>query len=343
MLKRLLIVGLGSIGRRHARLAKKMCPDARVVALRHRDCSGELPPGVDECVSTIEAALDCGPQAAVVANPATHHLEVALPLARAGVHLLVEKPISASVEGVRELIGVCRAQGLTLVTGYNLRYLTSLQRFRDELRSGRVGRVLSVRCEVGQYLPSWRPGTDYRESVSARSELGGGVLLELSHEIDYLRWILGEVESVSAVLHRSGGLEIEVEDTAHLVIGFRSGMDEPAVVAALNMDFVRRDTQRTCAAIGAGGTLRWDGIAGTVEAFDPGGGTAWETLYSEETSRDSAYESEWSNFLGCIETGESPGVSGEDGLAVLNVIAAARESSSSGRVVSCPPTHPDGS
>src|SRR5882762_6465801 len=218
MLERLLIVGLGSIGRRHARLARDLVPNLQIVALRHRDRPDAGEPGIDHCVSSLAEALRFCPQAAVVANPASHHLEVAMDLARAGVHLLVEKPISNATCGVAELIEECRVRRLTLMIGYNLRFLPSLMRFRELVEGRRVGRVLSARAEVGQFLPSWRPGSDYRQTVSARTELGGGVLLELSHEIDYLRWLFGEVEWVSAVERRQSALEIDVEDTAHLVL-----------------------------------------------------------------------------------------------------------------------------
>jgi len=154
MVERLLIVGLGSIGARHARLARELLPGVQLVVLRHRGCPEKNAPGVDYCVTGMDEALSYRPQAAVIANPATHHLETALPLARAGVHLLVEKPISGATQGVAELIELCRTQGVTLMTGYNLRFLPSLRRFRELLEEKRVGRVLSVRAEIGQFLPA---------------------------------------------------------------------------------------------------------------------------------------------------------------------------------------------
>lgn len=334
MIQRLLIVGLGSIGKRHARIARNISPDAQIVVLRHRDCPGDPPPGVDHCVTTIEAAMEFGPQAAVIANPASHHLEVAVSLARVGVHLLVEKPISHNSRGVAELIDICDASGLILMTGYNLRHLASLRRFRDYLRAGRIGRVISVRAEVGQFLPSWRPGTDYRQSVSARADLGGGVLLELSHDIDYLLWMFGDVEWVNATLHRGGSLEINVDDIAHLMIGFAPMGAAAPVIAALSMDFVRHDWTRTCTAIGEAGSIRWDGVEGSVEVFDRDG-VSWELLFQESNERDATFIAEWREFVRCIETGDRPTVSGHDGLAALRVVEAAWRSSEGGSVVQC--------
>lgn len=332
MLERLLIVGLGSIGSRHVRLARELVPGGQIVVLRHRSCQDVQSIGIDDCVTSLAEALKFRPQAAVIANPATHHLDVALLLAQAGVHLLIEKPISSSTQGVPELIDVCQAQGITLMTGYNMRFLPSLQRFRELLEEKRGGRVLSVRAEVGQYLPSWRPSSDYRQTVSAKAALGGGVLLELSHEIDYLRWLFGEVAWVNAIQRKQSDLEIDVEDTAHLILGFAHETGDVPVIAALDMDFIRHDTTRTCTVIGETASLRWNALAGTVEIFEQGG-SAWQTIYTHQSQRDDSYLAEWRHFLACITDGGPPIISGHDGLAVLRVIEAARHSSTTGAVV----------
>lgn len=336
MIERLLIVGFGSIGRRHARIARELVPGAQIVVLRRRE--GPQPPGVDRCVTSVDEALRFRPQAAVIANPASRHLAVALDLANADVHLLVEKPIASTAHGVLELIDVCRARGITLMTGYNLRFLPSLRRFRELLADKRVGRVLSVRAEVGQYLPSWRPDSDYRHSVSAQAALGGGVLLELSHEIDCLRWLFGEVDWVSAVQSRQSDLDIDVEDVAHLVLGFRQVGNSAPVIASVDMDFIRHDTTRTCTVIGATGTLRWDALAGTVAVFERGA-KAWEPLFEHHDGPDDSYVAEWRHFLKCIAAGEAPEVSGEDGFAVLRVVEAARQSASTRAVATIAPGH----
>jgi predicted dehydrogenase len=335
-LERLLIVGLGSIGKRHARLARALMPGIEIAAWRHggvRDTAGT---GVDRCVTSVEEALQFAPQAAVIANPASMHIAAALPLAQAGAHLLMEKPLSHNTEGVADLIATCRQKNITLMTGYNLRFSASLQRFRQLLNENKVGRVLSVRAEIGQYLPSWRPDTDYRNSVSAQAALGGGVLTELSHEIDYLRWLFGEVQWVSAIQRRQSALEIDVEDVAHLVLGFAAQADAVPVVASLDMDFFRHDTTRCCTVIGEHGSLRWNAVSGTVELFEAGS-TSWQVVFNHPAQRDETYLAEWRHFLECMEQRTQPMISGEDGLAVLNIIDAARRSSQSGAVARVEP------
>jgi predicted dehydrogenase len=326
MLKRVLVVGLGSIGKRHVRLVREIVPNVTVVGLSRQSLIELKKCGIDDCVTSIEEALKFRPQAAVIANPSSEHVRAALPLAEASVHLLIEKPISNTVAGVPQLIDVCRSRGNILLVGYNLRFMRSLQFFRETLQEKHIGKVLSVRAEIGQFLPTWRPGADYRQGVSARAELGGGVLLELSHEIDYLRWLFGEVEWVSAVQRRQSRLEIDVEDTAHLIFGFSSTPGDAALVGTLNMDFIRHDATRTCTAIGETGTLRWNALSGTVESFEPGR-EGWRLMYSEELPKEASYLAEWRHFLACISEGIAPAVSGADALAVLQTIEAARQSS----------------
>jgi predicted dehydrogenase len=328
LINRVLIVGLGSIGKRHLRLARELLPDADIRVLRHQECIS-VPEHANGCFSSLSQAISFAPQLAVIASPSTFHMNSAQPLAQAGVHLLIEKPLSASLAGVPQLLEACREQGTILLTGYNLRFLPSLQRFRDLLGECVIGRVLSVRCEIGQYLPSWRPDSDYRQGVSARRELGGGALLELSHELDYLRWIFGEVDWVKATLSRQSGLEVDVEDTAHLTLGFAAAADGSQLIGTVNLDFVRHDTTRLCTAIGENGSLRWNGLTGGVALY-AAGAKEWRELFSHPHQRDDSYLAEWQNFINCVTENRTPLITGEDGLKVLQIIEAARISAASG-------------
>ena len=328
MIDRILIVGLGSIGKRHLRLARELLPNADIRVLRHQ-AANEVHEYSNGSFSSIEESIDFAPQIAVIASPATFHIATAQALAEVGAHLLIEKPLSASLDGVTKLLDTCQKQGVVSITGYNLRFLPSLQRYRDLLAEGVVGKVLSVRCEIGQYLPSWRPDSDYRQGVSAQRELGGGALLELSHELDYLRWIFGEVEWVKATLSRQSMLEIDVEDTAHLTLGFASALDGYRLIGAVNLDFVRHDTTRICTAIGEKGSLRWNGLTGEV-LFYGAGRKEWELMFSHQHHRDDSYMAEWKNFIECVNAHKIPLITGEDGLKVLQIIEAARRSAKLG-------------
>lgn len=332
MINRILIVGLGSIGKRHLRLARGLLPNTDIRVLRSRAGSA-VPATANGGFFSIDDAIAFAPQIAVIASPAPFHIATAQALAEVGVHLLIEKPLSASLDGVAQLLKTCHQRGTVLLTGYNLRFLPSLQRFRDLLGERVIGRVLSVRCEIGQYLPSWRPDSDYRQGVSARRELGGGALLELSHELDYLRWIFGEVEWVKATLSRQSSLELDVEDTAHLTLGFVPAADGHQLIGAVNLDFIRHDTTRLCTAIGENGSLRWDGLTSQVMAYMVGE-KEWRELFRHQHQRDDSYLAEWQNFIACVTENRTPLITGEDGLKVLEIIEAVRSSAASGGQVS---------
>lgn len=328
LINRILIVGLGSIGTRHLTIARNLFPEADIRVLRHQECQ-LIPEYANGCLSTMDQAVAFLPQIAVIANPAPFHVTVAQQLAKKSVHLLIEKPLSSSIDGVARLIDTCQKVGTVLLVGYNLRFFPSLQQFRNLLHDNTIGRVISVRCEIGQYLPSWRPDTDYRESVSARCKLGGGVLLELSHELDYLRWIFGEVDWVKATLTRQSTLEIDVEDTAHLILGFVPEDVTFQLLGMVNLDFIRHDTTRSCTAIGENGTLRWNGLTGVVELYEADA-IEWRELFRHRYQRDDSYLAEWQNFTDCVSEHKMPLISGEDGLKVLEIIEAARISATSG-------------
>jgi predicted dehydrogenase len=182
---------------------------------------------------------------------------------------------------------------------------------REVVVGGGIGRPLSLRAEAGQHLPTWRPGADYRVTVSARAELGGGAVLELSHELDYARWILGEAAAVSARAGRLSDLDIDVEDVAEIVVEFRSG-----ALGSVHLDMVRQPAGRACRIIGTGGTVEWDVGEPSVRLF-----------------RSETYVEELRHFLRCVRTGEQPMVTGEDGRQALALALAAKESARLGRVI----------
>jgi predicted dehydrogenase len=332
MIKKILVVGKGSIGKRHLRIARELFPDAEIKVLGHREVD-EIPEFSDGYLVTTEAAIQFAPQLAIIANPSTFHIPIAHALANSGTHLFIEKPISSSSDGVNELIEACKEHDCVLQVGYNLRYSPSMQKFRELLHAGVIGKLLSVRCEVGQYLPTWRPEYDYRIGVSANKSLGGGVLLELSHELDYLQWIFGDVDWVRATLTRQSSLEIDVEDSAHLTLGFKSKTSERQLIGTLNMDFIRHDQIRICTVIGSNGSLRWDGIAGEVSVFEEEV-SSWKKLFTHTPLRDETYLAEWQEFISCVNAGTTPSVTGQDGLRVLAVVESARSSANTGAQVS---------
>jgi predicted dehydrogenase len=328
MIRRVLIVGLGSIGRRHLSVIRQTIPKVQIAALQKHQATDLDASGIAR-ISSLAEARHFSPEVVLISNAATGHVQTAFDLIETGAHFFVEKPLSSSTKGVVELVHEVKIRGKILTVGYNLRYLNSLNKYRTLIQQGVIGKPLSVRCEAGQFLPSWRSRGDYRDSVSAKSELGGGVLLELSHELDYLRWIFGEVDWVRATMLHQSKLQIDVEDTVHLILGFCNSTGSAQLVGSVNLDFIRHDQSRRCVAIGEKGTLTWDAATGEVALFEEGG-KAWETLFTNDNGLEETYFLEWQNFLQAIKSGTKTLVSGEDGLRVIEIVEAIRKSGKTG-------------
>jgi predicted dehydrogenase len=320
---RAVIAGLGSIGKRHLNNLQRVLPDCDIAVWRHSRESAAVD-GLSTSIQSlydVAEVLDYRPDFAILASPAPYHVSAALKLAAAGVHLLVEKPLADSERDVEALLELCRQRQLTLMVAYNLRFHESLREAHRLLRDGCVGRIIAVRAEVGSYLPDWRPGSDYRRVVSARPELGGGAVLELSHEIDYVRWLGGEVTAVSAQLGNLGGLDIPVEDTAELTLRFASG-----AIGQIHVDMVQRAPHRMCRIIGTEGTLVWDGIANSLQLYRAST-RAWEVPWpARDLDRNGMYIEELAHFVDCMRHQRTPLITGEDGWRVLQIALAAKRS-----------------
>lgn len=327
---RFVIMSLGSIGQRHLRNLRTTYPDAEIAVWRRPSGHGhEVPSGADRLCFSLKEVLTFAPEAAIIASPASFHLEAALALAGAGVHLLVEKPLSVSAAGIDALIRLCQEQGVVLMVGYNLRFMPSLMRLRELVRAGAIGQILSARVEVGQYLPDWRPNTDYRQGVTARAALGGGVLLELSHDIDYLLWTLGLPEQVTAAGGKYSDLDWDVEDLAEILLEYH----EPRRLVSIHLDMLQRCPTRTCRVVGSAGVLLWDCIADRLDLFQATDQQWRHVDVPRLDDKNRMYIDQLTTFVDCIRTGQQPTCSGDEGRHVLQVVDAARVSIQAGRRV----------
>jgi predicted dehydrogenase len=317
---RILVAGFGSIGKRHVRNLRTLAP-IEVIAYR---VGGEpLPPEfqgdwITETVD-LDEALARGPVAALVCSPPSHLMKVALPIAQAGCHLFIEKPLSHTMDGVAELVSLVKEKNLVSLMGYNLRYHPGLQLVKSLIDDRRIGRVVSLRVQVGQYLPDWHPWEDYRKGYSARQDLGGGVITDLIHEIDYVRWLGGNVRRVACFADHVSHLEIDTEDVAEILLDFESG-----AIGSVHVDYVQRVPTRGCQIIGDEGTIVWDDSAGEVRLFEVKD-SEWQTFHQKGFERNDMYVAEMKHFLDCLEGHDSPVVDIREGAEVLKIALAARE------------------
>jgi len=321
-----LVVGFGSIAARHVNNLRALVPDAHVTALR-RSHAGESPAGVDAVVTDWADGLAHPPDLALICSPASAHVEQAVRAAEAGADLLIEKPIADRLDDLsmlRETIERCRRIALV---GYQFRFYPPLMAAKQAIAQGRIGRILSIRAEAGTYLPDWRPGRDYRQTVSAQRRLGGGVLLELSHELDLVRWLAGDVEEVCAVTGQLTDLDLDVEDLAEILLRFDGG-----AIGSVHIDMADRMPHRTLRVVGDAGTLTWSWQSHEVRLGSPGR-EGWTSLWNETLDRNAMYVAETTHLLDCIASRQPASVGLDDGEAVLRIALAARRSSEQRRWV----------
>jgi len=198
--------------------------------------------------TSLDDALAEQPDVVLVTNPTSLHVQTALRAVQTGAHVLVEKPLSHSLDGVDALL---QAERVVMV-GYNLRFHPGLQRLRQlvhTVRSGgwcrtRGGRRVPARlASLGGLSPGY----------SAQRNLGGGPVLTFSHELTRCYWLLGAPASVTAVTGHASSLDIDTEDVAEMVLSYPNG-----VLASVHVDYVRREARRTLEVVGEAGILRWE-------------------------------------------------------------------------------------
>jgi predicted dehydrogenase len=325
---KILIAGLGSIGRRHL---------GNLMALGERDIllyrTGHATLSDDDLAgfafeTDLQAALARRPDAVIISNPTALHLGVAIPAAEAGCHLLIEKPISHSMDGIDALKAAVARGGGQVLVGFQFRFHPGLRQIARLISEDAIGRPLSVRAHWGEYLPGWHPWEDYRQGYSARPDLGGGVVLTLCHPLDYLCWLFGDMQSLWAFEGKLGDLDLPVEDTAEIGLRFRSG-----VLGSIHLNYNQRPTVHRLEILGAKGTIRWDNADGIVllyrapsemkkrqtgtlsggwESFPPPSGFERNTLFLDEMR----------NFLAAIRGLEKPACTLEEGICAMRLALA---------------------
>jgi predicted dehydrogenase len=323
---KVVIVGCGSIGRRHA---KNLLSLGHAVAAV--DINNEYRKWVEENLKVktydnFEAAIRTEePIAAFVCTPPSNHIVIAQQAVDVGLHVFIEKPLSHSLQGIDQLVQKARKKDLKIAVGYNLRFSKGIMKLKELLGSGTIGKPLYARIIARQYLPDWRPWQNYKSSYTAKKSLGGGIILDGSHEIDYARWLLGDVSKVTCVAKKISSLEVETEDTADIIYEFKNG-----AVANIHLDFVRRDYKRVCELVGEKGSLEF--IFGeSVTWID--GETKERKIFDVREDHNETYMRETNDFLEAIEKKREPLVTAEEGKKSLILALEAKKAAEEERTI----------
>jgi len=335
-----LIAGLGSIGRRHFRnliaLGEK---DIVLLRTRKATLSDDELAGYPVETDLDEALSKHKPNAVIVANPTSMHLDVAIPAAQAGCHILLEKPVSHSLDRLDILQSTAQNNGSKILVGFQFRYHPTLNKARELIQSNALGQILSVHAHWGEYLPQWHPWEDYRQSYAARADLGGGVIITLTHPLDYLRYLLGDVESLWSFNGHISPLEVNVEDVAEIGLKFTNG-----AVGGVHVNYFQRPPVHRLEIIGTNGTLRWDNADGILHLYktpatfgsfsdNPPAPVMESFSPPEGFERNQLFVAQTRHFIEIVR-GEKESVCRlEDGVMALRLVLAAYESQKARQVI----------
>ena len=322
-----LIAGLGSIGRRHLRNLVALGQEDILLYRTHRSTLPEDELAAYPVETDLAAALAHHPDAVIVANPTALHMEVALPAARAGCHLLLEKPIADRADAQVELLRQTAVENqVRILVGFQFRFHPVLGKIKALLDSGNLGRVLSFRVHWGEYLPDWHPWEDYRQGYAARRDLGGGVVNTLCHPLDYVRWLMGEVSSLSAQTGQVSGLELDVEDVAEIVLTLTNG-----AIGSIHLDYFQRSPQHSLTIYLEQGQIQWDNTSGAAQVYHVSS-QAWEEITPPAGfERNDLFLEEMRHFLSLMRGETQSRCSLEDGIHILNLVEAVHESNRLGK------------
>jgi len=318
--KKLLVVGCGSIGQRHAENAGKIAETAVFdVDTEVAETTATLL-GV-HLFASLDEGLSWGPDGVIVATPNHTHLEVARAAVAAGADVLIEKPISHNSIGVAEFLNEAEGSGRRVFVVCNMRFHPGVSALKEHL--DRVGRPLYARAHFGHYLPNMRPGSDYRDLYCARRDLGGGVILDVIHELDYLMWFFGPVSRVMCEAATLSDLDIDVEDFACMCL-----RHENNVFSEIQMDYLRPFKRRGCEIVGDEGMLLWqsegkDPEECNVRLFRKERGV-WETLlHIDNHDVIQPYEKMLACFLDTLEGKETSLLHGTEAATELSIALSA--------------------
>lgn len=316
---RVAVLGLGSIGSRHAR---------NLLALGHEVVGFDPRPESDrEPWTRARDPRDAlaSAEAAVVATPTSMHAEHAVLALERGLPVLVEKPITVDPLEADRVVALAAERGLPCGVAMNLRFHPGVLALRDLVSRGRLGEIRFAQVWCGSDLRTWRPGTDYRTSYSARADLGGGIVRDAIHELDYLTWILGPAASVTAEVAHVSDLEIDVEDIGAALIRLAGG-----ALASVDLTYVDPVYRRGCLLVGSDATARWDWTRGTVEINRPDADAAVLDVAADVSD---TYVAEMRDFVEAARTGRAPRTSVEEGREAVRLADALLRSAAEGRRV----------
>ena len=333
---KIAVIGAVSIGKRHLKTLSAIKSSEKIDEIRCYDKSLER---VNEAIEKIENITPCKKLAEAVNNvdivflcvPTSLHYSVWSEIKQIGdFNIFIEKPLSHTYDNCDEMIFHHSRSGKHAMVGYMLRLHPLLIRAKEIIEKKTIlGRVLNVRSECGFYLPFWHPWEDYRDFYMSWKTGGGGALLDISHEIDYLMWIFGDISYVQGYTQTISDLEITSDDYTSCLFEFKNG-----IMGELHLDLLQPEESRFMKVIGSNGVLIADLMKNSIK-YNTIENTEWVSE-KIEMDWDKVYEEEDINIIKCVRGEKSKITTIEQGVKVMQFIEAVRLSSANGARIRLP-------
>ncbi len=325
-IKKILIVGFGSIGKRHYEYISKYFKNIEIGILLNKSNKKLKNKNL---YFSLNDALSFRPNAAIICSPSNIHYKQCLFFAQNSIHILVEKPIFNKIEPINKILHHVKKNNLVFRVGYNLRYSKLLNQFKKNIKL--LGQIYLVNCDVGNNIKNWRRD-HYSKTVSALKTKGGGVILELSHEIDYLNWVFGKFIKLYSNFSKISDLNINVEDNAQIIFEAKNkNKINKTFKIVLTLDFLRHNNTRLITAIGKNGTLKLDLIENTLSLYLKNK-KKWTVIDENKDDINKTYLSQFKDFKNMIFMNKLTYDSNEL-MAVLNIIEFIKKSQKSDKAI----------
>ena len=314
-----VLVGFGSIGRRHYKNLSKS--SIEILVCTNRKLRKQKKNNLRK-FDSLEKCIREKPDIGIITNVTSFHIPSAIKLAKAGCHLFIEKPLSNSMVGIKNLLELIKEKKLVTLVGCNMRFHPCLIKIKRLIAEGKIGKVVCVRAENGSYLPEWHPHEDYTKSYASREDLGGGVVLTCIHEIDYLYWLFGEVKEVFSIIGKFSDLNIKVDDLSSILFRFKNN-----IIGELHLDYFQRPTFRSCKIIGTKGTIYWDSEINAVKMYNIKKKKWDEKLKLKNFDENDMYVKEILHFLECVKKKKQTINTVNQAAKILEIALAAKKAS----------------
>ena len=293
-----VFVGYGQIAKRHIDILKSKSKKMKIGVVSNHASDADLKNAHGDNVFIMKPrkAFSCEmSKFIVITSPSSDHLnDIKLLKNMRLTTILIEKPIAKNSKQGSQILNMIKDTNSQAFVLYNLRFSNGLKKMISLLSTKKYGNLLYAKAFVGQDLAQWRqPAADIKNTISARKETGGGVLRELSHELDYLSLIFDEINLKSAVLTNTKYFEIDVEDTAFLVLA--ASYKGKAIPISLIQDFVRPDKTRELELVCEDATLFWNLYEGRIAVHEPGGRV--DLIFDDCEDLTKTYFNMWTSVL----------------------------------------------